>query len=115
MTLDERGPSRPIRPDTGVPRSALIRRLGEGPELQGGDLPAALDGLARSDLPVLEGMVLSPKAYEEFLRGSGLLTAVRSCAAAGDSSRQALTLRRAYASAPVGEVMHELTSDMLLS
>lgn len=98
----------------GAPGSALIRRLGEGPEILGGGPLAALDTLARSGLPVLEGVVLTLKAHEEFLRGSGLLAAIRAGDAAGAPSRRALLLRNAYASAPVGEALHGLIIEAII-
>lgn len=114
MSVDERGPSGSPRHGTGAPRSALVRRLGDGPELRGSGRLAALDALARSGLPVLEGVMLSHRAHEKFLRESGLLAAVRACGAAVEPSRQALLLRRAYATSPIGEVMHGLITEAII-
>lgn len=97
----------------GTPRPALAWRLGEGPRLGSGPL-AALDTLARSGLPVLEGVVLSREAHEEYLRETGLALALRSCDPAGEALGQALLLRQAYVSAPVGRVIHELITETLI-
>lgn len=79
--------------------------------MQDGGPLAALDMLAFCGLPVPEGVVFLQKAHEKFLRAGGLLAAIRSCDAAGDPSLGARLLRRAYASAPVGEVLHGLITE----
>lgn len=114
MDVDERWRSGSPRRGTGGPHPALVRRLGEGARLGAGGPLAALDALARSGVPVLEGLVLTQRAHEEFLRGSGLLEAIRASGATGELPLRALLLRRAYASAPVGEVMHELITEALI-
>lgn len=94
------------------PRPALAWRLGEGPRLTDGPL-AALDTLARSGLPVLEGVVLSGEAHEEYLRETGLGVAIRACATTGDSG-QILLLSQAYASAPIGKILQDLIAETLI-
>ena len=94
------------------PRPALAWRLGKGPRLTDDPL-AALDTLARSGLPVLEGVVLSGEAHEEYLRETGLAVAIRACATAGDLGQVPL-LRQAYASAPMGKKIQDLITKTLI-
>lgn len=106
------GRGTPDSPRGDKPRQPLAWRLGEGPRLTEGPL-AALDTLARSGLPVLEGVVLSGEAHEEYLRETGLGIAIRACAAARDSGQVPL-LRQAYASAPIGRILQDLITKTLI-
>lgn len=100
-----------------VSRSALGWRLGEGPRTGGAaGVVDALDALARSGLPVYDGVVLGHEAHAEFLRASGVLRAMASLGLApgGATRAHAVELARRYGSAPLGERLGDTISEALI-
>lgn len=100
-----------------TPRPGLTWRLGEGPEV--GDragVVGALDALARSGLPVCEGVVLGREAHAEFLRTSGVLRTIASPGlSTGDATyARALARGRSYGSAALGEKLRSAIVEALI-
>jgi hypothetical protein len=87
-----------------LPGSALSWRLGEGPEAGGATgVVDALDALARSGLPVYEGVVLGREAHAEFLRASGVLRAMASPRLSPGDATDVRAVARSHGSALLGE------------
>jgi len=77
----------------------FVRRLGEVGHWQDNGRVGILDLLADAGLLVHEGLVLTRRAHEEFLRTSGVLRDVRTAARRGeDARRQAAEIRSRHTS-----------------
>jgi hypothetical protein len=80
----------------------FVRRLGEVGHWQDNECVGILDLLADAGLLVHEGLVLTRRAHEEFLRTSGALRDIRTAARRGENARQqAAEIRSRHATYPV--------------
>ena len=80
----------------------FVRRLGELGYRRDNGRVGVLDLLACTGLPIPEGVVLTRRAHEEFLRTSSALRDIRAAARRGeDARRQAAKIRSRHASFPV--------------
>ena len=80
----------------------FVRRLGEVGHWQDNGRVGILDLLADADLLVHEGLVLTRRAHEEFLRTSGVLLDIRAATQRGvDARRQAEEIQSRHTSYPV--------------
>lgn len=86
----------------GASRDVFIRRLGEAGCGRDSGRVGTLDLLARARFPVPEGMVITRRAHEEFLRTSGILRDILAAAReGGDVRRRAAEVRVSHALSPV--------------
>lgn len=80
----------------------FVRRLGEVGHWQDNGHVGILDLLAFAGLLVPEGLLLTRRAHEEFLRTSGVLLDIEAAARRGEDARwQAAKIRSRHASYPV--------------
>src|SRR5215218_5610661 len=80
----------------------FVRRLGEEEYWQDNGRVRVLDLLADAGLLVHEGLVLTRRAHEEFLRTSGALRDIETAAWRGeDARRQAAEIRSRHTSYPI--------------
>jgi len=93
----------------------FVRRLGEVGHWQDNGRVGILDLLADADLLVHEGLVLTRRAHEEFLRTSGVLRDVRTAARRGeDARRQAAEIRSRHACYPVEGGLNQAICEALI-
>jgi hypothetical protein len=93
----------------------FVRRLGEVGHWQDNGRVGPLDVLADTGLLVHEGLVLTRRAHEEFLRTSGVLRDVRTAARRGeDARRQAAEIRSRHATYPVKGGLNQAICEALI-
>jgi hypothetical protein len=96
----------------GVSKSEFTRRLGEAGHGRESERVGVLNLLARAGLPVPEGVVLTHRAHEVFLRASGILRDIQ--AAARRAGPPVTGIRRKHASCPVeGELNREMCEALI--
>jgi hypothetical protein len=79
----------------------FVRRLGEEEYWPDNGRVRVLDLLADAGLLVHEGLVLTRRAHEEFLRTSGVLRDIETAAWREDARRQAAEIRSRHTSYPI--------------
>jgi hypothetical protein len=104
-----------VEGDPGVLRARFVRRLGEagyGPE---SGIVGELDLLARTGLPVPEGVVLTQESHREFVETSGLLRDIRGSAGRlEDTYSRALEAQLKYGSKSIeGELNRALCKALI--
>ena len=93
----------------------FVRRLGVEEYWQHNWRVGVLDLLADAGLLVHEGLVLTRRAHEEFLRTSGVLRDVRTAARRGeDTRRQAEEIRLRHACYPVEGGLNQAICEALI-
>src|SRR5215216_1458481 len=93
----------------------FVRRLGEEEYWQDNGRVGVLDLLADAGLLVHEGLVLTRRAHEEFLRTSGALRDIRAAAWRGEDARQrAEVIRSRHVSYPVEGVLNRAICEALI-
>jgi hypothetical protein len=96
-------------------RAGLLLRLGEAPYGREADWVGMLNLLARSGVPVAEGVVLTHNFHRRFIESSSLVRAIQDSAnAGGDARRQALTLRRRYGRNPLESGLSRMIREALI-
>jgi hypothetical protein len=100
------------RRDLGVSKSEFTRRLGEAGYGRESGRVGVLNLLARAGLPVPQGVALTHRAHEEFLRVSGILREIE--AAAWGAGRPVAEIQRKYASSPVGGELNQAICEVLI-
>jgi hypothetical protein len=96
----------------GVSKSEFTRRLGEAGHGRESGRVGVLNLLARAGLPVPEGVVLTHRAHEEFLRVSGILWDIQ--AAAWGAGPRVTEIRRKRASCPVEGELNQAICEALI-
>ena len=104
-----------LEEDTRASKSRLVRRLGEaGYGLESG-LLGELDLLARTGLPVPEGIVLTREFHRRFMEESGLLRFIQASARSiEDARRYALEARSRYCSVSIEGELNRLICEALI-
>jgi len=93
----------------------FVRRLGEEEYWQDNGRVGVLDLLACAGLLVHEGLVLTRRAHEEFLRTSGALRDIRAAAWRGEDTRRlAAEIRSRHASYPIEEGLNQAICEALI-
>jgi hypothetical protein len=93
----------------------FVRRLGEVGHWQDNGRVGIVNLLADAGLHVHEGLVLTRRAHEEFLRTSGVLRDIRTAARRGeDARRQAAEIRSRHASYPVEGALNRAICEALI-
>ena len=93
----------------------FVRRLGEVGHWQDNGRVGPLGLLADTGLLVHEGLVLTRRAHEEFLRTSGVLRDVRTAARRGeDARRRAAEIRSRHATYPVKGGLNQAICEALI-
>src|SRR5215208_3628203 len=93
----------------------FVRRLGEEEYWPDNGRVRVLDLLADAGLLVHEGLVLTRRAHEEFLRTSGVLRDIRTAARRGEDARwQGAEIRSRYASYPVEGALNRAICEALI-
>ena len=93
----------------------FVRRLGGEEYWQDNGRVGVLDLLADAGLLVHEGLVLTRRAHEEFLRTSGVLRDVRTAARRGeDARRQAAEIRSRHATYQVKGGLNQAICEALI-
>ena len=104
-----------LEKDPRASKSRLVRRLGEaGYGLESG-LLGELDLLARTGLPVPEGIVLTREFHIRFMEESGLLRFIQASARSiEDARRYALEARSRYCSVSIEGELNRLICEALI-
>jgi hypothetical protein len=93
----------------------FVRRLGEEEYWQDNGRVGILDLLADAGLLVHEGLVLTRRAHEEFLRTSGALRDIRTAAWRGEDARQqAAEIRSRLTSYPIEGGLNQAICEALI-
>ena len=92
----------------------FVRRLGEVGHWQDNGRVGILDLLADAGLLVHEGLVLTRRAHEEFLRTSGVLLDIEAARRGEDARRQAAEIRSRHASYPVEGALNRAICEALI-
>ena len=92
----------------------FVRRLGEEEYWPDNGRVRVLDLLADAGLLVHEGLVLTRRAHEEFLRTSGVLRDIETAAWREDARRQAAEIRSRHASYPIEGGLNQVICEVLI-
>jgi phosphoenolpyruvate synthase/pyruvate phosphate dikinase len=93
----------------------FVRRLGEEEYWQDNGRVGVLDLLADAGLLAHDGLVLTRRAHEEFLRTSGALRDIRAAAWRGEDARRlAAEIRSRHASYPIEEGLNRAICEALI-
>jgi len=92
----------------------FVRRLGEEEYWPDNGRVRVLDLLADAGLLVHEGLVLTRRAHEEFLRTSGVLRDIETAAWREDARRQAAEIRSRHTSYPIEGGLNQVICEVLI-
>jgi hypothetical protein len=105
-----------VEGDPGVLRARFVRRLGEAGYGRESGIVGELDLLARTGLPVPEGVVLTRESHREFVETTGLLRDMRGSAGRlEDTHSCALEAQLKYGSTSIEEELNRALCQALIN